>query len=124
MAIDFAVTRATEADAAEIGIIGPAAYAAHYFEDWTNDPAAFARQPGGVLPFRQIGCALQSLQRQLAHGSGRQARRSRVLGLVFGDLVAIIEVARASAPFRAREIARIEDVVEALTGRIVVQGWI
>jgi GNAT superfamily N-acetyltransferase len=42
--MDFAVTRATEADAAEIGIIGPAAYAAHYFEDWTNDPAAFARQ--------------------------------------------------------------------------------
>lgn len=44
MAIDFAITRAIEADAAEIGIIGPAAYAVHYFEDWTNDPAAFSRQ--------------------------------------------------------------------------------
>jgi GNAT superfamily N-acetyltransferase len=42
--MDFAVTRAVEADVAEIGIIGPAAYAAHYFEDWTNDPVAFARQ--------------------------------------------------------------------------------
>jgi GNAT superfamily N-acetyltransferase len=44
LAIDFTITRATEADAADIGIIGPAAYAVHYFEDWTNDPAAFARQ--------------------------------------------------------------------------------
>ena len=39
-------------------------------------------------------------------------------------LVAMIEVGRASSPFRAREIARIEDVVEALTGRIVVHGWV
>ena len=44
--------------------------------------------------------------------------------LVSNALVAFIEVARMSAPFRAREIARIEDVVEALTARIVVEGWV
>jgi hypothetical protein len=43
---------------------------------------------------------------------------------VSGALVALIEVARAATPFRAREIARIEDVVEALTARIVVEGWV
>ena len=42
--MDITVTRAVQADALDIGIIGPAAYAIHYFEDWTNDPAAFARQ--------------------------------------------------------------------------------
>ena len=44
MAVEVLVTRATEADADEIGVIGPAAYAVHYFEDWINDPAAFAHQ--------------------------------------------------------------------------------
>ena len=50
MAVDFVLSRATEADAAEIGVIGPAAYAVHYFEDWTNDPAAFARQLATFSP--------------------------------------------------------------------------
>jgi GNAT superfamily N-acetyltransferase len=50
LAIDFTIARATEADVAEIGIIGPAAYAVHYFEDWTNDPAAFARQLAAYGP--------------------------------------------------------------------------
>lgn len=40
-----------------------------------------------------------------------------------GEVLAIVEVARISLPFRAREIARVEDVVEALIGRIVVAGW-
>ncbi|MGC4093425.1 MAG: hypothetical protein QM756_37125 [Polyangiaceae bacterium] len=43
--------------------------------------------------------------------------------LLYGDLVAIFELGRMHAPFRAREIARVEDVVEALAGRSVVMGW-
>jgi diamine N-acetyltransferase len=41
--MDVLITRAREADLADVGVIGPAAYAAHYFEDW-NDPVAFYRQ--------------------------------------------------------------------------------
>jgi hypothetical protein len=44
--------------------------------------------------------------------------------LVFGRMVAMLEVGRAETPFRAREIARAEDVVEALVARIVVNGWV
>jgi GNAT superfamily N-acetyltransferase len=40
---NIAVTRAGEGDVAEIGIIGPAAYAAAYYPDW-DDPVAFMKQ--------------------------------------------------------------------------------
>jgi GNAT superfamily N-acetyltransferase len=42
-AFDITIARATEADIAEIGIIGPAAYAAAYHADWDN-PVAFMKQ--------------------------------------------------------------------------------
>ncbi|MDP3736470.1 MAG: GNAT family N-acetyltransferase [Hyphomonadaceae bacterium] len=41
--MDLAITRATDADIAELGVIGPAAYAAAYHEDW-DDAVGFARQ--------------------------------------------------------------------------------
>jgi hypothetical protein len=40
------------------------------------------------------------------------------------ELVSLLEVGRRFRPFRAREIARVEDVVEALTERAVVAGWL
>jgi hypothetical protein len=43
--------------------------------------------------------------------------------LVYGELIALFEVGRKSRPFRAREIGRVEDVVEALAERSVVMGW-
>jgi hypothetical protein len=44
--------------------------------------------------------------------------------LLYGDLIGLFELGRPGRPFRAREIARAEDVVEALAGRCVVMGWI
>lgn len=43
--------------------------------------------------------------------------------LVYGELVALFEVGRKSRPFKAREIGRVEDVIEALAERSVVMGW-
>lgn len=40
---EFSVTRATEADAADLGVIGPAAYAAAYHDDW-DDAVGFFHQ--------------------------------------------------------------------------------
>ncbi len=40
---DLIVTRATPADASDLGIIGPAAYAAAYHDDW-DDAAGFFQQ--------------------------------------------------------------------------------
>ena len=40
---DLAINRATEADASDLGIIGPAAYAAAYHDDW-DDAVGFFHQ--------------------------------------------------------------------------------
>lgn len=44
--------------------------------------------------------------------------------LLYGDLIAVFELARTSRPFRAREVGRAEDVIEVLAERSVVMGWI
>ena len=41
--MDFVISRATAADAADLGIIGPAAYAAAYHDDW-DDAVGFFHQ--------------------------------------------------------------------------------
>jgi hypothetical protein len=43
---------------------------------------------------------------------------------MYGELVAILEVGRGGQPFHAREIARMEDVVEVLAERSVLMGWL
>ncbi len=43
---------------------------------------------------------------------------------LYGELVALFEVGRGGQPFRAREIARVEDVVEVLAERAVTMGWL
>jgi hypothetical protein len=40
-----------------------------------------------------------------------------------GEVLALFEVARTARPFAAREVARIEEIVQALGERIIVMGW-
>jgi hypothetical protein len=42
---------------------------------------------------------------------------------LYGELVAMFEVGRGGHPFRARDIARVEDVVEVMAERAVLMGW-
>jgi hypothetical protein len=44
--------------------------------------------------------------------------------LLYGELVALFEIGRRARPLRAHEVARVEDVVEALAERTVVMGWL
>ena len=44
--------------------------------------------------------------------------------LLYGELVALFEIGRRGRPLRAHEVARVEDVVEALAERTVVMGWL
>jgi hypothetical protein len=43
---------------------------------------------------------------------------------LYGELVALFEVGRGGQPFRAREIARVEDAIEVLGQRAVAMGWL
>ena len=40
-----------------------------------------------------------------------------------GELLALFEFARCDRPFQVKEVARMQDVIEALAERIVVMGW-
>jgi hypothetical protein len=59
---------------------------------------------------------------------GRCIREPRGAAMVplmlYGRLIALFEVGRRGLPLRGRDIARVEDVVEALAERAVVTGWL
>jgi hypothetical protein len=90
-----------------------------------EDPSVIAARAGltvvGEPEPGQVGCHVAS---RLARCTGPLHGVAMVPAVVFGELVAMIEIGRAASYFRAREIARVEDVVEALIGRAVVSGWL
>jgi hypothetical protein len=90
-----------------------------------DDPSLAAAVSGRtILGEPQLGDAGRYIAGRFAPSLGAVRGVAMVPVVVFGELVALIELGRVQAPFRAREIARVEDVVEALSARIVVEGWI
>ena len=90
-----------------------------------DDPSLLAARTGRTLIGEpQLGDAGRYIAGRFTPCLGTPRGVAMVPLVVTGNLLAVIEVARAHTAFRAREIARIEDVVETLTARIVVQGWL
>lgn len=90
-----------------------------------NDPTLGAARAGHtVVGEPQFG----EISRYVLGRLGRCLPGVRGVAMVplvlFGELVAIFEIGRTSQPFRAREVGRAEDVVEALAERAVVTGWL
>jgi hypothetical protein len=90
-----------------------------------DDPCLLAARAGHtVMGEPRLGEA----GRHVAGRVGRCIASPRAVAMVplclFGRFVAMLELGRAPWPFRACEIARVEDVVEALAERIVVAGWL
>ncbi len=90
-----------------------------------NDASLLAAQAGHTL----LGeLRLGEAGRYIAGRMARVVSGPRGVAMVpltlHGGLVAMIELGRTSRPFRAREIARVEDVVDALAERLVVEGWL
>jgi len=91
----------------------------------SDDPAVAAARAGcTVLGEPQFGDVGRYIAGRLSPCLGHVHGVAMVPVVVFGDLVAMLELGRTQTPFRAREVARVEDVVEALTARIVVEGWV
>jgi len=89
-----------------------------------DDPALLAAKNGyTILGEPQPGDAGRYIAGRLTPCLGTVRGIAMVPVIVFDDLVAMLELGRSLSAFRAREIGRVEDVVEALVGRIVVQGW-
>jgi hypothetical protein len=89
-----------------------------------DDPTLTAARGGhSVLTEPQCGEVGRHLLGRMTRCSNEIKSVAMVPLLVYGELVALFEVGRKSRPFRAREIGRVEDVVEALAERSVVMGW-
>jgi hypothetical protein len=90
-----------------------------------DDPSVTAARAGcTVLGEPELGEVGRYIAGRLSPCLGPAHGVAMVPVVVFGELVAMIELGRTQTPFRAREVARVEDVVEALTARIVVEGWV
>jgi hypothetical protein len=90
-----------------------------------DDPSLAAAESGRtVLGEPQLGDAGRYIAGRLTPILGAVRGVAMVPVVVFGRLVAVVELGRANTPFRAREIARVEDVIEALSARVVIEGWI
>ena len=89
-----------------------------------DDPTLTAARGGhSVLTEPQCGEVGRHLLGRMTRCSSEIKSVAMVPLLVYGELVALFEVGRKSRPFKAREIGRVEDVVEALAERSVVMGW-
>jgi hypothetical protein len=89
-----------------------------------HDPTLIAARGGhSVLTEPQCGEVGRHLLGRMTRCSSEIKSVAMVPLLVYGELIAVFEVGRKSRPFKAREIARVEDVVEALAERSVVMGW-
>jgi len=89
-----------------------------------DDPTLIAARGGhSVLSEPQCGEVGRRMLGRMTRCSSEIKSVAMVPLLVYGELVALFEIARKSRPFRAREIGRVEDVIEALAERCVVMGW-
>jgi hypothetical protein len=91
----------------------------------SNDPSLLAAEAGNTIVGEP---RLGEAGRYIAGRLARCLPGPRGIAMVplrhNGRLVAMFELGRAARPFRAREIARVEDVADALEERIVVAGWL
>lgn len=88
-----------------------------------NDPVLLAAQAGHtVLGEPRLGEAGRYIAGRMTRCLPGPRGVAMVPVMVEGHMFAMIEVGRASRPFRATEMARVEEVAEALSRRIVTLG--
>jgi hypothetical protein len=90
-----------------------------------TDPSVLTALHGKTLLVESPpGAAGRHVAGRFAPILGDVAGAAMVPLAVFGKIHCMVEVGRRSDAFYAREVARVEDVVEALAARAVVAGWV
>jgi hypothetical protein len=137
----FAVATSVTAAAADVGLVhhvrtdlgGPVTVGGHGPETErllgeklnAEDPTLTAARSGhSVISEPQPGETARYIFGRITRCLPEARGVAMVPLVLYGELIALFEVGRRFRPFRAREIARMEDVVEALAERIVVMGWL
>lgn len=89
-----------------------------------DDPSLLAAQAGHTVMGEPVpGEAGRYIAGRISRSIAAPRGVAMVPLMLHGRLAAMFEVGRRWRPFRAREVARVEDVVEALAARAVVMGW-
>jgi hypothetical protein len=126
-AADFGLVHRVRADlgtAITVGGHGPATEHLLGERLSADDPTLIAARGGhSVLTEPECGAVGRYLLGRMTRCSSDIKSAAMVPLLVYGELIAVFEVGRRSRPFKAREIGRVEDVVQALAERSVVMGW-
>lgn len=90
-----------------------------------DDPSVEAARAGRTLLVEAIpGRAGRHVAGRFVPVLGEVSGAAMVPISSFGTLHGMVEIARHGSSFFAREVARVEDVIEALTARAVVAGWV
>jgi hypothetical protein len=90
-----------------------------------DDPTLAAARGGHtVIAEPHFGESGRYLAGRIGRGLPNPCGLAMVPLVLYGKLLAMVEVGRNARLFRAYEIARVEDVVEALAERIVDAGWV
>lgn len=90
-----------------------------------EDAALLAAQAGNVVMGEpQLGEAGRYIAGRVARCIPAPRGVAMVPLMLHGRLAAMFEVGRRWRSFRAREIARVEDVVDAVAERAIVMGWL
>jgi len=90
-----------------------------------EDPTLVAARSGRTVISEPLpGEVSRHIMGRIARCLPEPASVAMVPLLLYGDLIALFEIGRRARPLRAKEIARVEDVVEALAERTVVMGWL
>jgi hypothetical protein len=89
-----------------------------------NDPVLLAAQAGHtVMGEPRLGEAGRYIAGRMTRCLPGPRGVAMVPVMVEGHMAAMLEVGRASRPFRAAELAKVEEVAEALAKRAVALGW-
>lgn len=90
-----------------------------------RDPAVLAaREARTLLPGAEPGSAGAAIKSRLELSLGRCTSVAMVPVVARGELVSTIELARSTGVFRARDLGRVEETVDAFVARAVVEGWV
>ena len=90
-----------------------------------NDPSLLSAQAGHtVVGEQRLGEAGRYIAGRLSRAISGQRGVAMVPVMLNSAMFAMIEVGRTSRPFKAREIARVEEVADAVAQRILDANWL
>ncbi|MCB9590613.1 MAG: hypothetical protein H6718_34720 [Polyangiaceae bacterium] len=90
-----------------------------------SDAAAAAVRSGrSLIAEARDGAVARSVSARLERAAGQVTSVASLPIFLLGEPFAALELGRVFGGFRARDVARAEDVTEALIARIVVDGWV